>query len=201
MTPSGCTISSLIQLESPKGFCNFIVSLILYGLYPYPRFVLLTYYIASGTPFLCPFSPPLLRLKHRLSVAGWYPAECTCLYFQFGCYLFWCPFTRRPCITTTGIQSLAGILQCPCLFLVRVLPFLVPLYPRPCVPTTEMHSMVGILQCTCHFFQSQCYISGARLPTPIASQAQRFSRWLVACSARLSLFPSLGATFSGAPFL
>ena len=57
----------------------------------------------------------------------------------------------RTCVPSTKIQSVAGILQCTCLFSVRMSPFLVLHYPRPCVPSTKIQSLAGILHCTCLF--------------------------------------------------
>ena len=74
------------------------------------------------------------------------------VFSRFGYPLSWCPIYPRTCVPSTENQSLAGILQCTCLFSVRVLPFLVPLYPRPCVPSTKIQSVADILHCTCLFF-------------------------------------------------
>ena len=49
-------------------------------------------------------------------------------------------------------------------------------------------------------FSSDATFSGAPLTHAHASQAQRFSRWLVSCSARALLLSS-DYTFYGAPFL
>ena len=111
---------------------------------------------------------------------------------------FWCLFYPRICVPSTEIQSLAGILQCTCLFSVRVLPFLVPLYPRPCVPSTKIQSMAGIVQCTCLFVVRMlpfwCSITHAHgVPS-----TDLVHGWYPA--VHVFLFPSSGATFSGAPF-
>ena len=107
---------------------------------------------------------------------------------------------RYPCpfVSSTKIQSLAGILQCTCLFSVRMLPFLVPLHPRPCVPSTKIQSLAGISCSARVCFQFGCYFLWCSITHAYASQAQRFSRWLVSCSARF-LFLNSDVTFSGAP--
>ena len=111
---------------------------------------------------------------------------------------FWCAFTHAHGVPSTKVQSLADILLSTCLFLVRMLPFLVPLHPRPCVPSTKSQSLTGISCSARVCFQFGCYLFWCFITHAHASQAQRFSRWLVSCSARfLSL--SSDVTFSGAP--
>ena len=116
---------------------------------------------------------------------------------RFGYPLVWCPFNSRTCVPSSEIQSLAGILQCTCLFSVRVLPFLVPLYPRPCVPGTKIKSMAGILQYTCLAFSSVVTFSGAPLPTPTRlKHKDSAAGWYP--EVHVSVFSS-GVTFSLVP--
>ena len=156
MIPSGCTITSLFQLWSPLGCCNFVVALVRYGLLLL-LFLLLTCSLASDT----------------------------------------CPCFPRTCVAGAEIQSPAGILQCTCLFSVQVLPFLVPLYPRPCVPNESVDGWYPAVHMP--VFSSDATFLVLHYQPPIASQTQRFSRYLVSCSARFSL-PQFGCYRFWSPF-
>ena len=92
MPPSGCTITSLFQLWSPQGCCNFVVSLIRYGLslslfffaHVFSRFG----YPLAGDPFTH------AHASQAKGISRWLVFCSARVCFQFGCYLFWCPFTH-----------------------------------------------------------------------------------------------------------
>ena len=111
---------------------------------------------------------------------------------------FLVPLYPRPCVPSTKIQSMAGIRQCTYLFLVRLLPSWCCITHAHCVPSTKIQSMAGIRQCTCLFLvrllPSWCCITHAHCvpSTEIQSLAG-----ILQCT--FFLFPSSGATFSGAP--
>ena len=92
-------------------------------------------------------------------------------------------------------RSMAGILQCTCLFAVRVVPFMVPLYPRPRVLITKIQAMAGILQCTCLACSPDVTFSGAPLPTPMRPKHKDFKQLadILRCTCLFSvwLLPSL----------
>ena len=119
------------------------------------------------------------------------------MFSRFGYTLSGVPFTNAHAPQNTDIQSLAGILQCVSVFRSGVtfsgapLPTLV----RP----KHKYSVDGWYPAhVC--FKFGCYLSGAPLATPIASQAQRFSGWLVSYSARFSLL-QFGCYLFWSPFL
>ena len=115
---------------------------------------------------------------------------CTCL-FSVRVSPFLVPLYPRPCVPSTTIQSLAGILQCTCLVSVRMLCFPVLQFPCPCVPSTEIQPLAGILQCTCLFLVRMLRFLE---PFPCVSALSYISAFCVALS--LTVGPRITPTRS-----
>ena len=126
----------------------------------------------------------------------WFIFVCTYL-FLVRVSPFLVPLYPRPCVPSTTIQSLTGILQCTCLFSILMLPFLVTLYPRLCVPSTKIQLPAGILQCTSLFSVGMLPFLVLHYPRPrVPSTGIQPLAGMLQCTLSL---PQFSITFSGSP--